>query len=236
MNNLGEIICLIVFALFIWIYKKQDFEHLQEALRQAETQKQKDTQCITVLQSQLEVQRQELERIKAINKRFAMSNDAFRKLCGSGSAEKVEEAIIIGADVNSEDKDGWTALMVSATSAMKGSIETAEVLLKHGADVNAKDKWDGRTALMQAAYFRRQIEIVELLLKYGADVNAKNNDGMTALMVSAMKGNIETAEVLLKHGADVNDRDKYGMTALSLAENNGHEEIAQFLRSYGAKE
>ena len=57
------------------------------------------------------------------------SNEEFLKLCESGEATKVEEAIMNGADVNAKDNRGRTALMLSARG---GNMQVAESLLKHG--------------------------------------------------------------------------------------------------------
>ena len=75
---------------------------------------------------------------------------------------------------------------------------------------------------------------VEEAIINGANVNAKNNNGMTALMFSAAKGNTESAGVLIKYGADVNANNNYGMTALMFTASNGHPEIAELLLKHGA--
>ena len=89
-------------------------------------------------------------------KKVAMSDSDFMKLCESGDAKKVEEAIVNGANVNAKDNTGKTALML-ATATWKSRIEVAEVLLKHGANVNNRNK-NGHTALMGAV----NAEIAEL--------------------------------------------------------------------------
>ena len=94
-----------------------------------------------------------------------MSDADFIKLCKSGDARKIEEAIMNGANVNAKDNEGWTALI---WAAIRGHIEVVEVLLKHGADVNAKNN-NGRTALFWARFFPfTDQKIANLLRKYGA--------------------------------------------------------------------
>ena len=95
------------------------------ALSEAEVQRQADAQRIAELQRQFEAQRKELEQKKAKPKLPPMSDNDFIELCKSGDAEKVEEAILNGANVNAKDDDGWTALM---WAALGGHTETAEVL------------------------------------------------------------------------------------------------------------
>jgi len=72
--------------------------------------------------------------------------------------------------------------------------------LEKGANVNAGDKYDGSTALMDAAGSGHQ-EVVRVLLDNGANVNAKREYGATALKIARAKGHKEIAELLKSHGA-----------------------------------
>ncbi len=160
-----------------------------------------------------------------------MSDYDFLKLCKSGDAVKVQEAITNGADVNARNNyDGLTALM---WAARHGHADVVEVLMKHGADVNAKNN-DGWTALMHSA-LNDEAEAAEVLLAHGANVNVKDNNGTTALMSAAQEGKTEVVEALLKHGADVNVKNNNGKTALMFAEEGRHREIISLIRSHGAK-
>ena len=115
----------------------------------------------------------------------------------------IEKLLKAGADVNSPNADGQTALMVVARS---GKVEAARVLLSHGADVNAKEQWREQTALIWAAA-QNQPAMVKELIAHGADVNARShvNDwqiqvtaepraiyrpagGLTALLYAAREG------------------------------------------------
>ena len=57
----------------------------------------------------------------------------------SNNKEEVKRLLQSGADINQEDGDGWTALIVAA---MNGNIEIAELLVRSNADVNVKTKTD----------------------------------------------------------------------------------------------
>ena len=156
-----------------------------------------------------------------------MSNNDFVTLCFYSDADRVEEAIMNGADVNAKTNKGFTALM----SAAKGDhAEIAELLLTYGANVNDKDI-TGWTALMYAAREGRT-KTARVLLTHGANVNAKSYDGYTALMLAAINAHTKTAEVLLKHGANANEKDKKGKTALMLAKELGHTKVADIIISY----
>jgi ankyrin repeat protein len=138
--------------------------------------------------------------------------------------------IDLGADVNLVDKDGFSALSVTAEY---GEKEKVDLLLLNGADVNARAQ-NGWTALI-ASGGRSSADVAETLLQHGADPNAKMDDGLTALMRAATWNSPQTAKVLLKFGADPNAKMDDGTTALSLAlkSNNrygSHSQIIELLR------
>ena len=68
-----------------------------------------------------------------------------------------------GADINIEDKDGWTALIWASQC---GHTETAKALIDAGADINIEDR-QGWTALMWASHYGHT-ETVKLLIDAGA--------------------------------------------------------------------
>jgi ankyrin repeat protein len=112
----------------------------------------------------------------------------------------------------------------------KGTPQQVQTAIDAGADVDAKDH-NGRTALMQAAWFGNK-EAISLLLKAGADINAKDNDGWTAL-IGAAEVSSEVVYLLLQAGADVNAKANDGWTALMLAtrEEDSNEVISLLLQA-----
>lgn len=133
-----------------------ELQRKSEALSQAEAKSQEASRRIEALH-------QEREREKATKRLSPMSDDDFMKLCESGDARKVEEAIMNGANVNARKDNGFTALIL-ATINLK--TETVRVLLDYGAYFNAKDN-DGLTALAWAEYYG-YTGISKLLRSYGA--------------------------------------------------------------------
>jgi uncharacterized protein len=59
------------------------------------------------------------------------------------------------------------------------------------------------------------LEVLQELLAKDADIHGINDEGETALIKAAGKGNLEIAKVLLIHGTDIKARAKDGTTALS---------------------
>ena len=91
----------------------------------------------------------------------AWTNKDFVELCKSGNIAEVERAITEGANVNSRDNTGTTALMYLV---LNGYTDIAELLMRYGADVNAREL-RGLTALMLASW-KGHAETAELLLKH----------------------------------------------------------------------
>src|SRR5206468_223278 len=84
-----------------------------------------------------------------------------------GDAGAVKLLLESGADPNSRNEAGATALMWAVTD-----FEKTRLLVEHGADVNAKSD-DRRTPLMIAAGLPGATPVVTLLLDHGANVLAK---------------------------------------------------------------
>jgi ankyrin repeat protein len=135
-----------------------------------------------------------------------------------------------GADVNSKDSFGVSALMYSAIS---GSAKIMAKLIESGADVNTKDQ-AGRTALIEALTTENDlpIDIIYSLCDAGADVNVRFSEGLTPLILAA-SGNPKTVRLLIEAGADVNAKDNYGATPLQRAKHRP--ENIKILEEAGAK-
>ena len=131
--------------------------------------------------------------------------------------EKVRQLIQDGADVNAQNKDGWTPLMVAAYN--NSNSETLMALIEAGAGINAKDK-DGWTPLMVAAQYNPHLKALTALLEAGADVYVKGNDGGTPLLLAAIGNTPEVLTVLLEAGSDAKAKDGKGKTALDYAKEN----------------
>ncbi|AGE59088.1 ankyrin repeat PH and SEC7 domain containing protein [Paramecium bursaria Chlorella virus OR0704.2.2] len=146
-----------------------------------------------------------------------------------GCHECVKALVAAGADVRSEDVDGWTPLRVAADN---GYPEIVRLLLEHGADVRSEDV-NGWTPLRVAAS-EGHLGVVRLLLEHGADVGSRNN-GWTPLHVAVWKGHLDIARLLLERGADVVcSKNVTNRTPLHVAVWKGHLDIARLLLERGA--
>ena len=100
-----------------------------------------------------------------------------------------------GADVNHQDKDGMTPLLVAA---FEGHRDVCELLLEYEADVDHCDA-TGRTPLWAAASMGHGT-VVALLLFWGCYVDSIDNEGRTVLSVAAAQGNTDVVKQLLDRG------------------------------------
>jgi ankyrin repeat protein len=164
-------------------------------------------------------------------------------------AALIEKLLAAGADVESPNPDGQTALMVVARTSR---VDAARALIRKGAKVNAVEQWRGQTALMWASA-QSQPAMVQALIAAGADVNARsvvNNwqrqvtaepraiyrpaGGFTPLLYVAREGCVECAKSLVEGGADLNLADPENVSPLLLSILNQHFDLAAYLIQKGA--
>ncbi|XP_039763444.1 protein phosphatase 1 regulatory subunit 12A-like isoform X2 [Pararge aegeria] len=100
------------------------------------------------------------------------SEIVFLAACTSGDKDEVQRLLKMGADINTANVDGLTALH---QACIDDNLEMVEFLVEHGADVNRGDN-EGWTPLHATASCGF-LSIARYLLENGADVAAVNYDG-----------------------------------------------------------
>lgn len=190
-------------------------------------------------------------------------DDALIAAARLGDLSRINVLIDRGADVDTREADGSTALHWAAQhghepvltalldagadpdassrygitplalAATNGDTATVSLLLDAGADVNSTSR-EGQTALMSAALNGRA-ETIRVLLEAGAKIDAAESyRGQTALMWAAGEGNVAAVETLLAAGADVSAQSHSGFTALLFAARNGEIDTLRALLRHGA--
>jgi len=146
-----------------------------------------------------------------------------------GFAECVAALLNSGANPNSADKEGRTALICSAYFGREACVR--ELLQRRPrVAVNAKDRV-GLTAVMAAAGEGREECLKALLEEVSTDFTLADARGWTALMMAAFKGRKKCSKMLLDAGAKAEDgqTEREGMRALHLAASMGHADCARLI-------
>ncbi|PYS47666.1 MAG: hypothetical protein DMG13_27300 [Acidobacteria bacterium] len=139
----------------------------------------------------------------------------------NGDHTQVRKLIEAGADVNTVDKDGTTALM---HSVIESDVKMMKLLIDKGANVNMKNSLDS-TALMYAA---TNLAKTRVLLDAGAEVKVKGKRGATPISVALTTfGSTPVLKLLVNKGAELEDR------LMTLAAATGDLEAIQYLLSIG---
>ena len=139
----------------------------------------------------------------------------------NGNHAQVRKLIETGADVNTADKDGTTALM---HSVIESDVKMMKLLIDKSANVNMKNGQDS-TALMYAA---TNLAKTRMLVDAGAEVKGKNKRGATPMSVALTTfGSTPVLKLLVSKGAELEDR------LMTLAAGTGDLEAIQYLLSIG---
>jgi hypothetical protein len=95
-----------------------------------------------------------------------------------GDDDRVIELLQSGADPNSQDPLGRTALMYAG---INGQTRLMKLLIAKGADVNAVAQGFNRVTPLIASVLFGDPNAVRLLLEHGADASTRDSQGWTAL-------------------------------------------------------
>ena len=141
----------------------------------------------------------------------------------NGDSSLVQTLLRAGADSNTADGDGTTALM---HAVIESDVNMVKLLIESGADVNRKNMFDS-TALLYAA---TDLAKTRLLLDRGADVKVRSKRGATPMSVAVTSfGSTPVLRLLAAKGAEPEDR------LMAPAAAKGDLEAIQFLLGLGVR-
>ncbi len=160
--------------------------------------------------SEKEKQRQNESPITQLNKQF------HEEICNiAPQIKKIKNFLKSGANINYQDDDGYTAVMLAVDNQ---NDRIAEYLLNEGADPLlrntageiASDLASRNSPIfailkgyeMLYASFNGQLAQVKAFLKSNNDIDFQGLNGYTALLIAAEQGMLELVKFLLSQGAD----------------------------------
>ncbi len=205
-----------------------------------------------------------LEQGMEINQHFPPENNTLLiEACNSNAIEIANYLIGLGADIDADDTNHFTALCWAVINrnrelttllteknadvnhrcnngatpfllaVERDSLPLIQYLVERGADVRMADT-SGMTSLHRAT-IGNKITVVKYLLSLGIEVDAKNNDGMTALHYASIYGRQEIGKILVKHGASPSTQDRKGHSPVYYSARYGHKGLNKlFINTEGS--
>lgn len=158
-----------------------------------------------------------------------VKNKSMLHAIAKGDAADVHSHLLLGADVNEKNKQGWTPLHFAT---VRGKTACAEVLVDGEAELDPRTGTE-KTPLHFAAD-RGFLEVAKLLVENGADIAAQDDEGWSPLHYAAEKDRVDVAAYLLEKGAKVDMRSKRGGTPLHEASASASPEMINLLLKNGA--
>lgn len=168
---------------------------------------------------------------------------ALMEAVNNGDLSLVKYLVKVEGNVNRQQKDGWSALHLTANKSNKGGDELqaaiANLLIQHGADINLQNIHNN-TPLKLAALSDRP-EVMRVLLAAKADPKLADTEGWTPLMSAVNRGYFDIVKLLAAQKETLNLQNTQGWTALHLTSNKSNQggdelqgKIAQHLIAQGA--
>lgn len=152
----------------------------------------------------------------------------------SGDADAVALALRDGADLETRDAAGRTALLLASAG---DHVEVARVLVALGADPDAVDAQQDTPWLVTGV--TGSVEMLEVLLPVGPDLGLVNRFGGVSVIPASERGHVEYVRRVVATGIDVDHVNRLGWTALLEAVILGdggerHQEVVRVLLAAGA--
>lgn len=167
--------------------------------------------------------------VSLVHARAAEGDAPLLEAIRAGDTATVRALLGQGAEVNTAEPDGTTALH---WASYRDDVAAVDLLLSAGADVDAENRYGVRPLSLASA--GGYAGTLSALLNAGADPTLMTG-GVPPIMSAARAGTLEAVQVLARHGADVNATETLrGQTALMWAAAEDHPVIVQTLLDFGA--
>jgi len=161
-------------------------------------------------------------------------NASLLRAAEDGDATQVARALRAGADIETRDGSGRSALLLAATF---DRVAVARVLVAMGASPDALDDRHDTPWLVTGV--TGSVEMLEALLPAGPDLTIRNRYGGISVIPASERGHVDYVRRVVSTGIDVNHVNDLGWTALleAVVLGNGdsrYQEIVRILLAAGA--
>lgn len=145
----------------------------------------------------------------------------------------IKEYLHLGADINYQDANGYTALMIAVDNQNE---RLAEYLLRQGANPLLSNKYGEKPSDLTSQNYSiyRSLKKAEKMAELETLTKREKYSLLLQELVSDSEANAQNIDELLDSGADINYQNSKGFTALMLAVDAGNERIAEYLLENGA--
>lgn len=140
-----------------------------------------------------------------------------------GNLELMALFLSHGADIDSVNENGETALALAAWRGQKAAVAW---LLERGARINAGPR---QWSALHYAVFAGHEEMAGMLIERGADINALSTNGSSVLMMAVYEGREALARKLIELGADRKVKNDWGDGALEWAMRHDRLDLARLV-------
>ena len=141
----------------------------------------------------------------------------------AGDVEGVRELVAKKAVLNKLVRGYENSALAEAIE--QGSLDMVRTLIELGHDPN----FGVVVHPLAHAVRHADQQMIEFLLTSGADVDGEEQEGDTAVMFAAAKGDVNLIKRLIKAGADIKHKDQEGHDALDFAAQGTSSEMLDFL-------
>ncbi|KAF4323978.1 hypothetical protein JM18_001577 [Phytophthora kernoviae] len=149
-----------------------------------------------------------------------------------GHLETVAFLLNQGADIETQDQTGMTALQIDVMRICLQKMRPTAFLRSRCIDIQSPVALaisKRRQTRDRSSYRDIDTSVLDLLLDHNANVNRSNEAGDTALLNAVEYGLISHVEKLLAHGADAHAQDMNGRSAMDIAGEHGFVDIVNVL-------
>lgn len=148
-------------------------------------------------------------------------------VCNDKSLAVIANILNHGADVNSKDDVGITAL---SWAAYAGRIQLCKLLLDKGAQLDGVS--EQRHSPLAFAAGSGKVKTCRYLIEKGSDLSLKDIYENTYLHLASLNGWLHVCVLLLEFGVDSSVKNKFEESALDVAKAKGFVKIVVLLEKY----